>query len=813
MRGKSSKVPAKKPRRSAVGSIAAPNTAAAGRNLTRLRSLRQHPARRVDSNQPAPSTSSSGATLSPLARIDLDVEIDSQAITVTERREYLALGVEVHDEVPVQFYRSLPANQQPASLMIQGQEVGWVLLDSLDADATRRDLVTQTTWPGPLREYGTSMMVSDPVTVTGSPTGERVVIELVLEGEAAQWDTLDAVVIPMEWHPSDIGTVHIAVRAESEEPLRTLYAPYHGLNVTRESPNRLVATFDNYGAASSNELALMWSTGTEPYRLDLLPFRYNDAEGGFFMALLSAETVADDAISVPRDLVFVLDTSGSMDGAKIRQAKESLSAVLGQLREQDTFSIVGFDTDIETFSDASVPASRANITDGQSFVSAFRADGGTNIMGALDRAFDTLPINTGHARYIVMLTDGMPTEGEQNANLIVERVITRNEVGARIFSFGVGHDVNTVLLDRLADETGGQVMYIRPGENVAASVEAFFERIVAPVLADPELDFSAYAASQLYPEILPDLFSGQTVQLLGRYDTGGTHDVALRGTRDGQGQQTLYSVTMPEADLRNGFVPRIWAARHIGAVLHEVKLGDDDPALLDEALLYANRYGIVNEFTYWTVDAEGNMRMDFGGVSDAVQGEVAVETSAALDEEEATGSIEDYVTGSVRYHSDRAMPSVDGWHTDTSVDEDSEWFDFHFASDKFFDLLDEESAFGLGGYLSQSTDLRFDYLGRPIRITAIDFLPEGHEAPSEAETFPAPVVVPDSPQARAEMAETTELADYTGPGSVAPFFSDEEALADPAPAGCCAVGPRQGTNPLPLLLLGALVLGARRRTK
>ncbi len=122
----------------------------------------------------------------------------------------------------------------------------------------------------------------------------------------------------MQWHPLQINTVHIAVQAETEEPLRTLYAPYHGLNVSRENANRLVASFDAHGAASSNELVLMWSTGTEPYRLDLLPFRYDDAEGGFFMALLSAETVPDETISVPRDLVFVMDTSGSMDGGKIR---------------------------------------------------------------------------------------------------------------------------------------------------------------------------------------------------------------------------------------------------------------------------------------------------------------------------------------------------------------------------------------------------------------------------------------------------------------------------------------------------------------
>lgn len=757
------------------------------------------------------SSSSSGATLSPLDRIDLNIEIADQEITITERREYLALGDEAQELVIAQFYRSVPPNQNVTSMTIQGEEVEWQQLDSLEADAIRRDLVSETDWPGPLREYGTSMLVSNPVSVTGSPAGERVSIELEIMAGATQWDTLQAVVVPMEWHPSEINSVHIAVQAETDEPLRTLYAPYHGLNVAREDANRLVASFDTYGAASANELVLMWSTGTEPYRLDLLPFRYDDAEGGFFMALMSAETVPDEIISVPRDLVFVFDTSGSMDGGKIRQAKQALAAVLGQLREQDTFSIVGFDTDIDTFRDESIPASTANITAGQDFVSSFRADGGTNIMGALDQAFDSLPINTGHARYVVLLTDGMPTEGEQDANLIVERVVRRNEVGARIFSFGVGHDVNTVLLDRLADETGGQVVYIGPGEDVAAPVEAFFQRIVAPVLADPELDFSAYGVSNLYPEILPDLFSGQTVQLLGRYQAGGTNDVALRGTRDGQGQQTLYSVTLPEADLRNGFVPRIWAARHIGAVLHDVKLGNDDPALQDEALFYANRYGIVNEFTYWTIDSEGNMRMDFGGVSNAVQGEVAVETSAALDEEEGTGSIEDYVTGSVRYHSDRAMPSVDGWHTDTSVGEDSQWFDFHFASQKFFDLLDEESAFGLGGFLSQSTDLRFEYLGRPIRITAIDYLPEGQEAPTEAEVYPGPVIIPESTQAQAESAETTELADYSGPGSIAPFFSDE--VVDPSPAGCCAVGPRQGTNPLPLLLLGAAVLALRRKLR
>ena len=304
---------------------------------------------------------------------------------------------------------------------------------------------------------------------------------------------------------------------------------------------------------------------------------------------------------------------------------------------------------------------------------------------------------------------------------------TRNEMGARVFSFGIGNDVNTVLLDRLARDSSGDVIYIRPDQSVAEAVQAFFAQISDPVLADPALDFGPFAAADMFPEVLPDLFAGRTVTLLGRYRQPGRATLSLAGSRGGQPWSVAFDVTLPEYALDAGYVPRIWALRQVGRLLADVKAGNMDPALIEEAVAIATRFGVSTNFTYFAADATGDVALRYAAVPMAATGAAAVDTSSALRDygggssvPMSTSTSPSTPTVSVRYVADRSLPVQGGYLTDTKLappDADANTIDLSFGSDRYFAFAAAEAPFGAGALLSVGNNARFELLGRTFRIT------------------------------------------------------------------------------------------------
>ena len=323
-------------------------------------------------------------------------------------------------------------------------------------------------------------------------------------------------------------------------------------------------------------------------------------EDGYFMLLLNPGRGAETAMP-QRDLVAVLDVSGSMSGQKLDQAKAALRQLLSGLRPQDRFRLIAFSNDVRRYRGAWTQASADELRQAAGWIDALAADGGTNIAGALHEAF-ALPPSEAALGVTVFLTDGMPTVGESDPERIA--ATAESERGRfRVFAFGIGYDVNTYLLDRLTERARGLTEYIPPGGDVEMAVGDLAGKIASPVLTD--LALTAGTGLEVYdlqPRSIPDLFAGQELVLFGRYRGAGAgpRGITLSGRRGDHAES--FAVRLPvDADGGPDYVERLWAARKAGSLSREIRLHGETPELRNALKSLALRYGLLTEYTSYLV--------------------------------------------------------------------------------------------------------------------------------------------------------------------------------------------------------------------
>ena len=378
------------------------------------------------------------------------------------------------------------------------------------------------------------------------------------------------------------------------------YSPTHQVR-TRRSEGRLEVTLADSASAGDLDLFLPLARGL--IGLSVVTHR-PPGEDGYFMLLLAPG--AAPGVTVRRDVVAVLDVSGSMSGDKLAQAKSALEQLLGSLHEGDRFRLVAFESGVRRFATGWTSLTPDNRRRALDWVRALETGGGTNIGGALEEAFSVTPAD-GALGVVVFLTDGLPTVGEQDP----ERIATRAEErrgGYRVFSFGIGYDVNTYLLDRLTERARGVTQYVTPGADIEHVVGALSARIASPVLTDVAL--GAEGGIELYdmqPGTLPDLFAGDEMVVFGRY-RGGPRDeqsVTVRGRRNEAAERFATVATFPAEQTANEYIPRLWATRKAGALSREIRLHGQTAELTSALKDLALRYGVLTEYTSYLVQEPG----------------------------------------------------------------------------------------------------------------------------------------------------------------------------------------------------------------
>jgi Ca-activated chloride channel family protein len=525
--------------------------------------------------------------------------------------------------------------------------------------------------------------------------------------------------------------VSVSVHVSLRQALKAVYSPSHEVVVHRHDDGTVDASYEEMGVTPERDFVLYCTVSEEDLGANLVSYK-EGKEDGFFLLMLAPKAKVGAQRIVAKDVFFVLDTSGSMRGKKLTQAKRAAQYVLDNLNEGDRFNVIAFSSSTSQY--ASGPRSVKEVEEARAFIERLESAGGTNIHAALEETF--AQAGSGRPQVVIFLTDGLATEGEIRTEKIIEMVAARAGKDARIFTFGVGYEVNTMLLDTVSQGHHGTSSYVRPDEDLEQAISSFCEKISTPVLADLSLDFGGARVEDTYPHPLPDLFAGGQIILVGRYRQGGNATITLRGTVNGEPATYTFRDVRFRSSGGDDFIPRLWATRKIGHLLTQIRLHGAERELVDEVVGLSVRYGIVTPYTSFLVDetedaltaggrrsiAERELGKSApGGAAPAptaaASGAAAVNKSVAQESLRSADLPAEPGTSQVRAVGEKAFVLRDGVWIDTLYDAKTMRTEqVAFGSERYFELVRAHPQWGR--YLALGDQVILVWQGKAYQIGA-----------------------------------------------------------------------------------------------
>lgn len=543
----------------------------------------------------------------------VDVRIDENIATTTWEQTFLNLAgrdLEVRVMIP------LPpgATINSSALSMDNQMIEGKLYDAQQARSIYESIVSQRRDPALLRFAGENLYEARVFPIP--PNQERRLrfsYSQVLASNGGLYDYRH-ILAGSQMYKDGIEKFEFTCTVKSSERLGPIYSPSHQVSVERPDPKTAVVKLSGANMSSSADFHLYYAPTTEDVSLRMIAHRNSDNEDGYFMLIGRVDDQLHTAKVLQKEIVFVMDTSGSMQGDKIEQAKRALKFCVNSLNPSDRFNIITFSTDVQGLSSSNLlEASKENIEKALKAIDQIEATGGTNIDGALRAALGSdFTDGSAKAKTVVFMTDGLPTVGVTDGSAILTGVNSSNAKKVRIFNFGVGNDVNTHLLDRISTQHDGFSTYVTPREDMEVKVSDFASKIKHPVMTDVSLDFASANVNSVYPRRIPALYRGGEITIFGRYKGNGPQMVTLTGNVGGEVRKITMNATFPARDISNSYLPRVWAMRKIGYLLEEVRLAGQNQELIKEIVELAQRHGIVTPYTSQLV-LEPGMNVPQGG--------------------------------------------------------------------------------------------------------------------------------------------------------------------------------------------------------
>jgi Ca-activated chloride channel family protein len=607
------------------------------------------------------------------------------------------------------FLFPLPADAAVSGLTmtVDGEQLEGRLLDAGEARGIYEEIVRQRLDPALLEFVDDGLYQTSVFPIPAG--GERRLVfgySQVLEAESGL-TRLSLPLRPAAMSGAELASLAITVNVESSEGLSAVYSPTHDVAVLREGDDAASVSFEASNLVPEADFELLYSASEGAIGLDLANYRL-PGEDGYFLMLVSPALQARADEVVKKDVVIVFDTSGSMEGEKMQQAKDAASYVVEHLNPADRLGIVSFDSSVRVWEEGLQPAegSRQSALD---FIASEIADGSTNIHDALMAGLGMVAGGERPA-YVLFLTDGLATVGVQDPAEITAAVSRAADANVRLFSFGVGYDVHTFLLDQIAQEQRGLSEYVAPEEDVTVAVSAFYERVSDPVLSDVTLEVEGAEVYDLQPGALPDLFAGQQLAVLGRYQGDGAARVTLSGSLNGEPVAHTYTTAFAERASEVPAIARLWATRKIGFLLNSIRLEGENQEVVEEIVDLATRFGIVTPYTSFLVEEPG-LALDSEGAANAFRDEavpdldaaggaadsgataVAAAQSVAELGEATAQAMSSGAEGVMQVAGGKAFYLVDEVWTD-ALYEDGETVKLGYGSEAYFDALSERPDWG-----------------------------------------------------------------------------------------------------------------------
>ncbi len=545
-----------------------------------------------------------------IARLEIDASIRNQVAEVQVGQTFknrTSRTLQVRFVFPLPYQGAI----DQMTFMVDGQELEGRLLEVDKAREIYQSYVRRSRDPALVQWIGTGMFQTEVFPV---PPGAERTVSLRYTQLVRRRGSLNDWLLPLspaKYTCTPIGEVAIRGRIRSNSPLGNVYSPSHDVEIDRDGQQVARFEFIAKNHVPDSDFRLMWDAGEDPVQMSLVSYRPDPDQDGYFMLMIQPQfpDAAEGSPSSDRlgkNVVLVLDRSGSMRGEKIDQARRAARRIVERLRRRDHFNVITYDSKVETFRSDLAAADKVTRGDAVEYIDSMLAGGSTNIDGALSEALEIAGRADGPV-YVMFMTDGQPTVGEKNTMKIVANAEDNLHEGTRLFSLGVGHDVNSRLLDKLASICLGQTSYVRPGAALDDAIETLWSRIGAPALTDAKLkilvDGKEGRTSQLYPEMY-DLFSGDQLVIVGRYRKPGNVMIELRGDYLGKQESFEFEDELPRqtGSGKDVFVERLWATRRIGQIIDEIDLHGESDELVDELIVLSKRHGILTPYTAYLAE-------------------------------------------------------------------------------------------------------------------------------------------------------------------------------------------------------------------
>ncbi len=397
--------------------------------------------------------------------------------------------------------------------------------------------------------------------------------------------------------------IAITVHLDAGVPVIDLRSPSHTIDKRWITDHEATVELDTADSIPNKDFILRYDVAGDLPASSILT--HADERGGFFSLMIQPQGEFDITEVTAKEMVFVVDCSGSMSGAPMAQAKALMRKAIQEMNPRDSFQIIRFSSSASQFSPHPVPNTRANVRHGLSYINAMSGGGGTQMIEGIKAALD-YPVSRDRIRIVLFLTDGY-IGNETEILAAIEKKLN----GARLFSLGVGSSVNHYLLDRMSEAGRGFVQYVRPDEGTETPVSLFYDRIRNPLITDIRIDWNGLDIHDVYPPMIPDLFSAQPVIIHGRYTRPGYGTVTIHGNFNGAAWSQEIELDLPEDEPENDVLAPLWARTRIKDLMARMVRGSR-PDIVTEITDLALKYRLMSQYTAFVAVTE-EVRRDPNG--------------------------------------------------------------------------------------------------------------------------------------------------------------------------------------------------------
>ncbi len=394
----------------------------------------------------------------------------------------------------------------------------------------------------------------------------------------------------------ELDLVSVKVTLRDQKEIVKVESPSHQISAQKVDGKNYSIFFEKARITPDCDFQLNYEVKAQRMGFNFLSTQPEKNDKGYFMMMLAPQEIVDAADIVARDIVFVMDVSGSMNGFKIEQTKQAFNFFIDQLNGDDRFGVVSFNDSVQPWRPGLSSADKESRQAAKDFINVTYAGGGTDIHSALATArnmFDGSP----STKAIVFLTDGEPTNGITNPDQILRDMTQGNTRKIRTFTLGVGDNVCGNLLDKIALQNRGEAVYFHQNENLTAKLTSFYETISKPLLVDLSLDFGGVKVSEIFPPVLPNVYKGSQLVVMGRYQTGQVATITISGTLNGQVQKFPVSANFCRESSENRFVARAWAKSRADAILQEISAEGETTQRKAEVISLSKKFQFTTPYT------------------------------------------------------------------------------------------------------------------------------------------------------------------------------------------------------------------------